>query len=184
MNSSNLQSNRRLIVVLFAGVFTVAILLRLGQDLFRGELFSWKKPEPKIETLAQIKRVLIVSIDGCRPDLLLRANCPHVRSLIDRGAFSMWRRTTEMSITLPSHTSMITGVRPDIHKITWNYYIPRVYPEAATIFEQAHLAHLTTGMVAGKSKFNELNKPGSLDYVKCIATAKGRMWRSAKAQPT
>lgn len=116
------------------------------------------------------ERVVIISVDGLRPDLLLRANAPRIRSLMQRGAYSMWARTTELSITLPSHTSMLTGVKPEYHRIVWNHHIENEYPVVPTIFEQAHLARdargqrLTTCMVAGKSKFMELNKPGSVDY--------------------
>lgn len=122
------------------------------------------------EDISQIRRVLIISIDGLRPDLMLRARTPNIRSLMQRGAYSMWARTTELSITLPSHTSMLTGVTPEYHRIFWNFYIENAYPTVPTIFDLAHQVgapdhRLTTGIVAGKSKFHELAKPGSVDYV-------------------
>ena len=64
-----------------------------------------------------VRRVLIVSIDGLRPDALLRANAPAIRGLMQRGSFSMWARTTAVSVTLPSHVSMLTGVTPNHHHI-------------------------------------------------------------------
>ncbi len=84
------------------------------------------------------------------------------------GAFSFWARTTAVSVTLPSHTSMLTGVVPDRHGITWNRdlkFKEPVYPLVPTIFELAHRAGYTTGMATGKSKFSVLNKPGTLDWV-------------------
>src|SRR5690349_20164055 len=66
------------------------------------------------------RHLLIVSIDGLRPDLLVRAKTPTIRSLIERGSFSMWARTTKVAITLPSHVSMLTGVPPERHLIDWN----------------------------------------------------------------
>jgi predicted AlkP superfamily pyrophosphatase or phosphodiesterase len=112
-------------------------------------------------------RVLIVSIDGLRPDMALRARMPHLRALMESGCFSFWARTTELSITLPSHTSMLTGVTPAKHGIVWNKDVPLnelVYPKFPTLFEVAKQQGYTTAMSAGKSKFITLAKPGSLDW--------------------
>ena len=113
-------------------------------------------------------RVLIVSIDGLRPDVALRANTPNIHQLMKSGSFSFWARTTPLAITLPSHVSMLTGVIPRKHEIEWNKDLPLrepVYPNFPTLFEVAHNKHYTTAMVAGKSKFNVLAKPGTLDWM-------------------
>lgn len=112
-------------------------------------------------------RVLIISIDGCRPDMLLRANTPVVHQLMRAGCFSFWARTTPLAITLPSHTSMMTGVIPRKHEVEWNKDLPLahpVYPMFPTLFEVAHSHGYTTAMAAGKSKFSTLAKPGTLDW--------------------
>ena len=114
-----------------------------------------------------ISRVLLVSVDGLRPDLILRANTPVMRELMARGSYSLWARTTDMAVTLPSHTSMLTGVPPTKHRVDWNSVLPPgrdPYPAWPTLFEIAHRAGYTTGMVAGKSKFVALARPGSLDH--------------------
>ncbi len=66
------------------------------------------------------RHVVIVSVDGLRPDVALRAKMPVFRSLMDRGSFSMYAMTTDVAITLPSHTSMLTGVTPLKHGIHYN----------------------------------------------------------------
>src|SRR5439155_23571961 len=109
--------------------------------------------------------VLIFSFDGGRPDLLLRANCPAIRSLMAAGCFSFWARTTAMAITLPSHVSMLTGVIPQRHGILWNDDIPLktpVYPKFPTLFDIAHAAGYSTALVSGKGKFKEFIRPGSV----------------------
>ena len=119
-------------------------------------------------TSAPQRRVLIVSVDGLRPDVMLRADAPRIRKLIDEGSFTCWAQTTAVAVTLPSHVSMLTGVRPQRHQIEWNYDVPLsqpVYPSVPTIFELAHKAGLRTAMVVAKSKFDPLNKPGTLDAV-------------------
>jgi predicted AlkP superfamily pyrophosphatase or phosphodiesterase len=114
-----------------------------------------------------IKRIVIISIDGCRPDLLLRAETPFIHGLLPKASFSFWARTTAESVTLPSHTSMLTGVPPVKHEIQWNKDLPLihpVYPAYPTLFQLAKKAGYTTCMVAGKSKFINLAVPGSLDW--------------------
>ncbi|MHB1156389.1 MAG: alkaline phosphatase family protein [Phycisphaerales bacterium] len=121
-------------------------------------------------------RVLIVSIDGMRPDAMLRADTPVMRRLMREGTFTMWARTTAMSVTLPSHTSMLTGVTPERHGIIWNKDIPpeeMKYPAFPTLFELAKKTGYSTAMIAGKSKFTALNKPGTIDFVHLPDQAKG-----------
>jgi predicted AlkP superfamily pyrophosphatase or phosphodiesterase len=112
-------------------------------------------------------RVLIVSIDGLRPDVALRANMPHLRSLMARGSFSFWANTTDVAITLPSHTSMLTGVTPEKHGIHYNDDKPENKPEfplVPTVFELAKKQGHTTAVAAGKSKFRAFDAPGALDW--------------------
>jgi arylsulfatase A-like enzyme len=112
-------------------------------------------------------RILIVSIDGLRPDLALRGEMPNLRSLLPQASYSFWARTTPHAITLPSHVSMLTGVVPRKHEVEWNRDLPlseKVYPKFPSLFEVAKKAGYTTGMAAGKSKFDILARPGAVDY--------------------
>jgi predicted AlkP superfamily pyrophosphatase or phosphodiesterase len=112
------------------------------------------------------RRVVIVSIDGLRPDVALRADMPALRSLMSRGSFTMYAATTDVAVTLPSHVSMLTGVPPAKHGIVYNSD-PKpgdlAEPRWPTLFELAHRAGFSTAMSAGKSKFSVLAKPGTLD---------------------
>lgn len=149
-------------------VLLAAVVLAFGTSLMAQDA------EPQLPGAGG--RVLIVSIDGMRPDVLLRADTPVMRRLMREGTFTMWARTTAMSVTLPSHTSMLTGVTPERHGIIWNKDIPAEemkYPAFPTLFELAKKAGHSTAMIAGKSKFAALNKPGTLDYVHLPDQAKG-----------
>jgi arylsulfatase A-like enzyme len=115
----------------------------------------------------QIQRVLIVSVDGLRPDLALRAKMPHLRRLMEAGAYSFWAQTIPAAITLPSHCSMLTGVGMEKHGVNWNkdrLAARTRYTQVPTLFELAKKAGYTTAMVAGKSKFVALARPGTLDW--------------------
>lgn len=115
---------------------------------------------------AATRNAVVVSIDGLRPDVALRADMPALRSLMARGSFTMFAATTDLAVTLPSHTSMLTGVTPARHGILFNSD-PRPgdpqQPAWPTIFQIAHRAGLSTAMCAGKSKFSVLASPGVLD---------------------
>jgi arylsulfatase A-like enzyme len=116
--------------------------------------------------LPGVRGVLLVSVDGLRPDLISRADAPVIRGLMARGAYDLSARTTDVAITLPSHVSMLTGVTPDVHGIHWNGSPPPegpLHPSRPTLFELAHAAGYRTMMSAGKSKFVALDVPGTLD---------------------
>lgn len=120
------------------------------------------------EPARRAAQVVVISIDGLRPDMALRADMPNVRSLMATGAFTFWAKTTALSVTLPSHTSMLTGVTPAKHGVEWNYDLPLrepIYPMRPTVLELATKAGLVTAMVAGKSKFSTLNRPGTITHV-------------------
>jgi hypothetical protein len=115
-----------------------------------------------------IQRVLIISVDGLRPDLALRADTPVIHRLLKTASFTFWARTTAVAVTLPSHVSMLTGCAPNKHGIEWNRDLPfsePIYPNVPTLFELAHKAGYSTAMIAGKPKFATLNKPGTIDWV-------------------
>lgn len=109
-------------------------------------------------------RVLIISIDGCRPDVALRADMPNLRALMREGSFTFWATTIPAAITLPSHTSMLTGVTIERHGVTENDddAIVDTPVRAPTLFDLARQAGLSTGMAAGKGKFAIF--AGSIDH--------------------
>ena len=122
-----------------------------------------------------IERVLIIGIDGLRPDLLLFAHTPVIRDLMKQGAYTMWMQTTVTANSLPSFASMLTAVAPAKHGITWNKLLKLQTPEwpaRPTLFEMAHQGGYKTAMVAGKSKFRHLEKPGTIDFVSVPAEDK------------
>jgi len=122
---------------------------------------------PSTRPVRQVTHVMIISVDGLRPDLLARAYTPNIHGLMNAGSFSLWARTTAVAVTLPSHMSMLTGVTPQRHQIAWNQDLPLskpVYPKGRTLFDLAHQYGYSTAMVAGKSKFEIFDRPGSLDW--------------------
>jgi hypothetical protein len=113
------------------------------------------------------KHVVIISMDGMRPDVLLRAKCPNIRALTERGSFTFWAESTDVAITLPTHVSMLTGLPPAKHRITWNddRDVEPSMLAAPTIFDLTKKAGYSNAMVVGKSKLAILAKPGMVDWL-------------------
>jgi arylsulfatase A-like enzyme len=92
------------------------------------------------------------------------AGCSNIGTLVPRGAYTWQAQTIMPSTTLPSHASMLSGVTPSVHGITWDEYQPARGPiPVPTIFSVARAAGLRTVMVVGKDKFRQLDIPGSVD---------------------
>jgi hypothetical protein len=114
--------------------------------------------------LPSTRRVLIVSIDGLRPDAILLAPMPNLIGLMQSGAFTLGARTVFPSITLVAHSSMLTGMCPSKHGVDWNDYLPeRGYAQGTDLFDIAHAAGLQTEMYVGKKKLKQITEPSSLD---------------------
>lgn len=143
-------------------VILLSALALMGTSAIAAETQPTTKPQRPIP---EVDHVLLISVDGCRPDVLLRAKTPNVHKLIESGSYSFWARTIPVAITLPSHASMLTGVGPEKHGITWNRQqedADVARPKVPTIFEMAMRQGLTTGMVAGKSKFDGFGQVGHI----------------------
>lgn len=125
-------------------------------------------PKP-VRPFPEVEHLVIISLDGMRPDRMLYASMPTVRGLLAKGAYTFWARTTAVSVTLPSHVSMLTGVTPQKHGISWNSddlpFLETVYPSKPTVMEMARRAGYSTAMSAGKTKFATLAKPGTIQFL-------------------
>jgi len=110
------------------------------------------------------RRVVIVSVDGLRPDAILLAPMPNVIGLMQSGAFSLGAQTVFPSVTLVAHASMLSGLCPSKHGVDWNDYLPeRGYAQGTDLFDIAHAAGLRTEMYVGTQKLSQITEPSSLD---------------------
>lgn len=110
------------------------------------------------------RHVFIISFDQGNPDLIEKTPMPTFHGMADEGARTWTAYTIVPSLTLPSHTSMLTGVGPQVHQILWNDYEPeKGTVKVPTIFSLAKKRGLVTAMFVGKEKFKHLLIPGSVD---------------------
>ena len=112
--------------------------------------------------------VVIISIDGLRPDAIDEFDAHTLERLMREGAYSLTAQTILPSKTLPSHTSMLTGVDADDHGITWNsdQTDEHGHVDVPTIFALAREAGYRTAAFFSKTKFHHLEVPQSLDHVR------------------
>ena len=130
------------------------------------------------DTAALTSHVVVISIDGLRPDAIDQYQAQTLSRLRAQGAAGK-ARTILPSKTLPSHVSMLTGVTPSVHGITWNseQLDERGYVRVPTVFEVAHDAGLTAAAFFSKAKLRHLNKPGTIDYVQA---PRGDFWTATR----
>jgi len=64
--------------------------------------------------------VLLISLDGVRPDYLGRGDTPNLDRLAREGVRAQWLIPAYPSLTFPNHYSMVTGLYPGHHGIVHN----------------------------------------------------------------
>lgn len=69
---------------------------------------------------ATTPKLLLVSIDGLRADMLDRGITPNLSRLVDGGVRARWMTPSYPSLTFPNHYTIVTGLRPDHHGIIHN----------------------------------------------------------------
>jgi predicted AlkP superfamily pyrophosphatase or phosphodiesterase len=71
-------------------------------------------------TPAAPPKVLLVSIDGLRADMLDRGITPNLSRIVQDGVRARWMVPSYPSLTFPNHYTIVTGLRPDHHGIVHN----------------------------------------------------------------
>lgn len=111
-------------------------------------------------TVPPPSRVLIIVVDGLRPDAISAERTPHIWELAQMGTYSWAAQTISPSLTLPSHTSMLSGVDFYQHGVWWNDDLPERPPiTTPTLFTYTTAAGLRSLAVYGKTKIMLLAQP-------------------------
>ena len=106
-------------------------------------------------------KVILISIDGMRPDGFMQCGNPYVEELMKIGSFALDAQTVFPSVTLPCHMSMFHSVTPERHGTTTNLYMPQVRPVDG-LCEQISRAGGICGFFFGWEPIRDLSRPGSL----------------------
>lgn len=112
--------------------------------------------------MTEHKSVILFSIDGMRPDGLVQAHTPAMDMLMNKGAHTLAAQTVMPSSTLPCHSSLFYGCRPERHGITTNTWTPQVRP-VPSVFEVVHQAGGVTASFYNWEQLRDLSPPAFLD---------------------
>ncbi len=137
---------------------------------------------------AQQRPVLMISIDGLRPDSVTMAEAhglkvPNLRRFLSEGAYAEGVTGVVPTLTYPSHTTLVTGTTPAEHgiysnttfdpmfqnQIGWFWY--GVQERSETLWQAAHARGITTA---------NLNWPVTVD-AKGIDWNMPEYWRASTA---
>ena len=114
--------------------------------------------------LSQTHPVLMISIDGMRPDYVTQAaehglHVPNLRRILADGAYAEGVQGVFPTVTYPSHTTLVTGVWPAEHGVlnnqrldpehklhdAWYWYNPQI--KVGTLWSAVHAHALSTASV-------------------------------------
>ena len=118
-------------------------------------------PTPTPTPTPVARRVLIVSIDGLRPEEIALVQMHALGNLMTTGAFTVSAQAVFPSVTMPAHVSMLTGMYPSKHGVTSNQFDG--YAIGPSLFSLAHAAGLKTDMVASRRFLQQVTDPSDLD---------------------
>jgi predicted AlkP superfamily pyrophosphatase or phosphodiesterase len=110
-----------------------------------------------------MNKVILISIDGMRPDGFLSCGNPYIHELMAKGSYTLDARTVFPSVTLPCHMSMFHSVTPERHGITTNIFIPLARPLNG-LFEQIKLFGGKCAMFYGWEPLRDIYRPGSVQF--------------------
>ena len=107
--------------------------------------------------------VVLVTVDGLRPDALGSVDTPHLDRLMARGAASMTARSVMPSKTLPAHFSAFYSLDPTRHGVLDNDRHPPMQMVPG-LFEMVHRHGRSAGMVFSWEPLRFLAPAGSLQF--------------------
>ena len=139
----------------------------MRKTVFRMTLLFLALLTPLPEAITQTQRpvpVVLISIDGLKPDYVLEADkhglkIPNLRRLLAEGAHATGVIPAFPTVTYPNHTTMVTGVWPSKHGILannpfdpygknengWYWYAEDI--KVPTLWDAARKARLVTASV-------------------------------------
>jgi glycerophosphoryl diester phosphodiesterase len=112
--------------------------------------------------LPRVKQVVLVMLDGCRPDAIEAVETPTLDRMRREGAWTMNARSVMPSITLPCHTSIFYSQMPEEHGVLSNTWTPSAML-GPSLMSVVHDAGYPTAAFYTWEELRDLTPPGKLD---------------------
>ncbi len=116
------------------------------------------------ETDNRAQRVLIITLDGARPDALAIADTPVFDTLWQQGAYTWEAQTVEPSVTLPTHCSLFYGATPTEHGVMSNEWPDPYARPVPSLLEVCHDHGMSTAAVYGWPPLQSLIPAEAVDF--------------------
>ena len=113
------------------------------------------------------EKVILVLVDGMRPDAMMGCGNPFAEKLIKQSTYSLTARTVIPSVTLPCHMSLFHSVNPERHGVTTNTYVPQVRPIEG-MFDVFDKFGKKCAFFYTWEELRDLSRPDHLYYSLCI----------------
>jgi hypothetical protein len=146
----------------FVWVLAAALAAAFSWAIVAKPVFDWMAPA-QIERAVSAQRVpgrlvVLFSIDGLATRILASTPTPFLDRLAEQGRVAKTAYTIFPGSTLPAHTSMLSGVAPEVHAVRFNRYQPWSRVEVETVFSVCRKSSLRCGLFAGKAKFSHFSE--------------------------
>ncbi len=118
------------------------------------------------------KKVLLIGMDGCRPDALAQANTPNLDLLISNGIFSPHAMNGDITISGPGWSAILCGVWSDKHGVTNNTFIGSNYDDYPSILQyiEANDPTLNTASICHWGPINDFIIQNDADFKLTVST--------------
>lgn len=113
------------------------------------------------------KKVILISIDGMRPDGMQQCGNPYVKTLEAECAYCYTARSMVPSITLPCHMSMALSVEPSRHGILTNDYTAQIH-NIKDVFQRVADADGVCAIFYGWENMRDIARPGAMKFGRFI----------------
>ena len=113
------------------------------------------------------KKLILMSIDGMRPDGLKLCGNPAVDYLKTKGSYTFDAQTVVPSVTLPCHMSLFYGVIPTRHGILSNIFVPQVHTVKG-LFEKVSAQGGVSAIFYGWEPMRDVAPAGTCKYATYI----------------
>lgn len=114
-----------------------------------------------------MEKVVLVLVDGMRPDGAMQCGHPYPAALCKKSSYSLTARTVMPSVTLPCHMSLFHSVDPDRHGILSNQYVPQVRPIVG-LFDQLDQFGKKCAFFNTWEELRDLSRPDHLHTYLCL----------------
>ena len=110
-----------------------------------------------------MNKVILILVDGMRPDAVEKCGHPFAREVTRSGRYFSAAKTVMPSVTLPCHMSLFHSVEPARHGILTNTYVPQVRPVRG-LCEVLRGAGKKCALFYNWEEIKDLSRPDSLAF--------------------